>query len=703
MNVRHQNIQGQKSHVATLRYLREYLWDVVDGEMSRAEWNKAFDCKAPGIRSAYSVKMKDSEIVSRDMYIPLAPFPTRQSAIIGCSMFLPATGRWNDTTREAIMLESDKMLDEEMERYVASELNADLTIPIDGIPTVVDQELVDLFIKCLPAYLSRGRCWGLVINRVKHAAELCGFFNPAYLLHEWSKQTAEEYNERENEAKYAAVRVNELEVGVAITWLRNQALKGNRVAVLEHVHPVPPIFSQSDAYFSGYLKYCREYANREEMMATAGGFIRRTVAYIINGGNPFYITKNLRDGHIVYDFANGLARVRDPISWTVTNGKSQKMVSVKFIELIQSMHGEISFDRVDFIPRSPSEPADYSNGIFNMWTGYKARLLDTDDFSQIEPLISHIRDVLACGREDLMDYIVNWMAHLVQKPRQKIGTALVFQSEQGAGKNILTDFLVGNVIGQKSAVTVNDLEQLTGRFNVIMENKLLTVCDEVGNYGGCYKTNDKLKSLITQSEQNIERKGIDTITVHDYNNYIMQSNNAWSVRVEASDRRYVVIGCSEKRIGDHAYFRELVEVRESPGSADLFLTWLHSRDISEWNPRVIPNTELRQEMKIRALDFPIQYMLHLLGGHDNRVEFGEDCKLTMSIMYMGFTEWARNNGAFGKFTERSFSLAVNKIIKTKVLRVDGKTVRGYDLDKPVWTAAICAHLRMNEEELAGYL
>jgi hypothetical protein len=79
-----------------------------------------------------------------------------------------------------------------------------------------------------------------------------------------------------------------------------------------------------------------------------------------------------------------------------------------------------------------------------------------------------------------------------------------------------------------------------------MENKLLTVCDKMSNFGGCYKTNDKLKSLITQSEQNIKLKGINTVTIHDYNNYIMQSNNQWSVCIEASDCWYVVIGCSEQ-------------------------------------------------------------------------------------------------------------------------------------------------------------
>ncbi len=308
--------------------------------------------------------------------------------------------------------------------------------------------------------------------------------------------------------------------------------------------------------------------------------------------------------------------LNDLISWTkkteTEKGVTEKVVNIKFGKFVADMHKEISFDHVNFIPFAPDEhlPADK---IFNTFTGFKAKPVDTDNFEPIESIIAHLRDVLAAGQANLFEYLANWLAHIIQKPREKIGTAIVFQSEQGAGKNIFTDFMIQHVIGPRFAITINDIEQIVGRFNVVMENKLLTVCDEMGNFGGCYKTNDKLKSLITQAEQNIERKGIDTITVHDYNNYMMQSNNQWSVRVEASDRRYVVIGCGEHRIGDHDYFKALVATM-TPANANLFLTWLARRDIREWNPRLIPDTELRRELKMRAIEPSVQFLIHLLAG-----------------------------------------------------------------------------------------
>jgi hypothetical protein len=76
------------------------------------------------------------------------------------------------------------------------------------------------------------------------------------------------------------------------------------------------------------------------------------------------------------------------------------------------------------------------------------------------------------------------------------------------------------VIGSRYYNTINDIEQVVGRFNSESENKLLTICDEIQNYGGAHKSNDKLKSLITQTQQKIERKGLDIQTINDFNNYI---------------------------------------------------------------------------------------------------------------------------------------------------------------------------------------
>lgn len=58
------------------------------------------------------------------------------------------------------------------------------------------------------------------------------------------------------------------------------------------------------------------------------------------------------------------------------------------------------------------------------------------DHDAIDPLLQHIHKVLASKESNVNDYILNWLAHIIQNPEKKIGTALVFRSSQGAASDI---------------------------------------------------------------------------------------------------------------------------------------------------------------------------------------------------------------------------------------------------------------------------
>jgi hypothetical protein len=170
----------------------------------------------------------------------------------------------------------------------------------------------------------------------------------------------------------------------------------------------------------------------------------------------------------------------------------------------------------------------------------------------------------------------------------------------------------------------------------------------------------------------------------------MQSNNQWSVCVEAFDHWYVVIGCSKHCIGEFGYFTELKRM-QMPKNANLLLTWLMSQDISWWNP----STKLCHKLKMQALDLPVQFLIYLISGKKERVVFGDEHKLPTSGMYGLFGDGLRINGFHEvNYTERSFALSLNKIIKSKPMRIDGKPIHGYELDKELFTAALCKHLQI---------
>ncbi|KAI5484923.1 hypothetical protein TVAGG3_0917610, partial [Trichomonas vaginalis G3] len=78
-------------------------------------------------------------------------------------------------------------------------------------------------------------------------------------------------------------------------------------------------------------------------------------------------------------------------------------------------------------------------------------------------------------------------------------------------------------------------------------------------------------------------------------NFIMVSNNAVPMKLESSDRRYVVVRTSDSHMQDTEYFDDLAETLTSDFYNHLF-SYFMTLDISKFNPRQIPYTEERQTL-----------------------------------------------------------------------------------------------------------
>ena len=88
----------------------------------------------------------------------------------------------------------------------------------------------------------------------------------------------------------------------------------------------------------------------------------------------------------------------------------------------------------------------------------------------------HVFSILCNHQGRLYRYLIRWLAHLVQKPEEKPGTAIILKGGQGTGKNTFADPLL-QVMGSHGQY-VNRPELITGRFNSAIENKLLIFADE---------------------------------------------------------------------------------------------------------------------------------------------------------------------------------------------------------------------------------
>ena len=261
-------------------------------------------------------------------------------------------------------------------------------------------------------------------------------------------------------------------------------------------------------------------------------------------------------------------------------------------------HREIGFD-----PRS----VGHTRKLFNNWTDFAITAemaatwaSDNDWEAAVEPFKEHIRDIWCKGNNEYADYVLNWYAHILQKPWDKTRVSLSVKSRlEGTGKT-LVDESVGHVIGEKYYTEISDESQVLGQFTSVLANKLLVVMDEAV-WGGDKKSHGKLLSTITGSKQKIECKGVDAIFVDSYINLRQNSNKDHFAYVQDGSRRPFMLEASTKRgrvmtPETTVYFNRLAAV---PPEALAHL--LYTRDLSGVNIRSFPQTELYRDQVVRSL------------------------------------------------------------------------------------------------------
>ena len=72
---------------------------------------------------------------------------------------------------------------------------------------------------------------------------------------------------------------------------------------------------------------------------------------------------------------------------------------------------------------------------YNLWQSWGIEPKQ-GDWSVID---DHILNVIANGDRGKANYILDWIAHMVQRPWEKPGVALVLTGAKGTGKSLLTD------------------------------------------------------------------------------------------------------------------------------------------------------------------------------------------------------------------------------------------------------------------------
>ena len=402
-----------------------------------------------------------------------------------------------------------------------------------------------------------------------------------------------------------------------------------------------PAFRRSADYARHAASHCTTIRRRLfNMEARAKPKLGRSVGFFsglaeeaverINAAGFFVLTSN---GDIYRDEASGTVIAQKPAGFSnifacrKVSGKKGPVTSRKIpgekdpvtSRKVPGEKGPVTADKVWLsspLRREYAQIGYWPGGYdcpakaYNLFRGWGIQPV-SGDCSVIE---NHILDVVACGDQKKADFILDWCAHMVQRPWEKPGVALVLRGKKGTGKTLLTELIV-RCIGDRNALVTANGKQLFGQFNWHLADKLLIIAEEAF-FVGNHELNDRLKHLLTGDTFEAEQKFGQRVNMKSMHRVIMASNHDQVVAATDDERRFVVCDVSDDKRGDDAYFAPLVKVVKGHDEATLaaFMHHLQTRDISNFKPERAARSAGKRDLarqKLLGLEPPLQWLLEV--------------------------------------------------------------------------------------------
>ena len=244
----------------------------------------------------------------------------------------------------------------------------------------------------------------------------------------------------------------------------------------------------------------------------------------------------------------------------------------------------------------PNGKTILDEGLINLWQPPKVQPTG----AKVTPAqVAPFREFLARWFPDELErqYFGWWLAQTVRKPEERIIATPVLRSEHGVGKGFLVEFFISGLLG-KSSVAVCSLKDVVGDFNDVIEGKTLLLIDEV--YKSKKSTTDALKSFQGNSTISLHRKHKPTVTIDNYLNFIVTSNDHLPLMLEEGDRRFWIpqfIKHKDSVQETAEFLNDSFKPWLEAGGFQLVRNYLEQADLSKYRPTdAPPMTTSKQEL-----------------------------------------------------------------------------------------------------------
>ncbi len=325
------------------------------------------------------------------------------------------------------------------------------------------------------------------------------------------------------------------------------------------------------------------------------------------------------------------------------------------------------------------DPSGRELGKLNLWQGWSVEPAP-GDWSLMRELIE---EVLCAGDRGHADYLLRWIAFMLQHPGVQPQAAVAFRGNEGTGKSTLGRALMR--IAGRHGITVSSSKQLAGNFNAHLRNAVFVFADEA-LWPGNKESEGTLKQLVTEPVISFEPKGKDVVQGRNLVHLMMASNEEWVVPAGKDARRFAVFDVSDARRNDHVFFDRLNRQMDGGGLAAM-LHDLLAIDLDGWHPaRNVPQTQALAEQKVHSLDPASKFWMEVLdrGSVGNTAEADWLAgPVTLGDERRGVVEeydaFLKRNRVFSaKATEKALT-AAGQALGLRAVKVERNTKRAWVL------------------------
>jgi len=324
--------------------------------------------------------------------------------------------------------------------------------------------------------------------------------------------------------------------------------------------------------------------------------VNRRYAFATVGAKGFVVEHGSEGWELLnpFTFQQKLAGVQ---VWA-KDGKGKPVLKPMADQWLRSIGGKRrTYSRIGVWPRLTDAPTD----ALNIWVGFPDWSVGANGAGGCDVFLAHVQRNVCGGDVALYEWTLDWMAHMVQRPWEVVGVALMLTSrESGRGKSLFADYLEA-MVGDRQCFKSNSPKGIVGEFNRHLEGKVLVVGEEAF-FSGDHRAADRLKSLITDRKLTIEQKGVDVRQTTNLMRLVCTSNRDTPVEVNAyGDRRWQFYHMNkDDKDADGAEFWDgLVSEMENGGPAALARLLLQRRITH--NVRT-PFTDVSADVRVASLD-----------------------------------------------------------------------------------------------------